>query len=333
MQMPKFYIGPMSKNIVDATIEFINETGNIIGFIPSRRQIEYNGGYVNNWTTEQFYNYLNPKSVIFNTNILLERDHAGPNQGLIEDLGYNSLEEDCKYMDIIHIDPWKKFFDFNEGINETKEMINFCLEKNPQLMIEIGTEEAIRKFSTSELYSFIYYLKGNLEEWKFQRIKYLVIQCGTSLQSTTQTGKYDSERLKAMIGTAKLFNLFTKEHNGDYQEYSIIKEKFELGLDAINIAPEFGVIETSTYIDTITKNWDFGTMDYFYQICFDSKKWKKWVNKDFVPNNNKEELIKICGHYMFSTPEFEYIKEKYQIDDIIKQNIKNKLYELYQYNG
>ena len=38
-----FFIGPMSKNIVDAILEYIDETGNQIGFIPSRRQIEYLG--------------------------------------------------------------------------------------------------------------------------------------------------------------------------------------------------------------------------------------------------------------------------------------------------
>ena len=40
----KFYIGPMSKNVVDSVIEFVEETGNKIGFIPSRRQVEYDGG-------------------------------------------------------------------------------------------------------------------------------------------------------------------------------------------------------------------------------------------------------------------------------------------------
>ena len=52
----KFYIGPMSKNVVDSIIEFTEETGNKIGLIPSRRQVEYNGGYVNNWTTKNFQN-------------------------------------------------------------------------------------------------------------------------------------------------------------------------------------------------------------------------------------------------------------------------------------
>jgi len=49
--MPKYFIGPMSKNIVDSIIEFCNNTNNTIGLIPSRRQVENTSGYVNNWTT------------------------------------------------------------------------------------------------------------------------------------------------------------------------------------------------------------------------------------------------------------------------------------------
>ena len=58
MDKIKYFIGPMSKNIVDAIVEFSATTGNIIGLIPSRRQIEWDGGYVNNWTTEEFSKYV-----------------------------------------------------------------------------------------------------------------------------------------------------------------------------------------------------------------------------------------------------------------------------------
>ena len=61
MKYPKYYIGPMSKNIVDAIIEFCNETNNKIGLIPSRRQVERDGGYVNNWSTKEFSEYVNGK--------------------------------------------------------------------------------------------------------------------------------------------------------------------------------------------------------------------------------------------------------------------------------
>ena len=38
--------------------EFTYETNNPVGLIPSRRQVEWDGGYVNNWTTEIFSKYF-----------------------------------------------------------------------------------------------------------------------------------------------------------------------------------------------------------------------------------------------------------------------------------
>jgi len=50
-------------------------------------------------------------------------------------------------------------------------------------------------------------------------------------------------------------------------------------------------------------------------------------NSDFVPEDNKEELIKICGHYVLSDKKFLEIKPN--IDIIIKSKIKNKLGDLF----
>ena len=175
MMKPKFFIGPMSKNIVDAVIEFSNEEKVSIGLIPSRRQIEYTSGYVNNWSTKEFSEYVRR----YTENILLVRDHGGPGQGSIDDDGYTSIEEDCKYFDILHIDPWKKLQDIEKGSDETIKMIEFCHSLNPRIKFEIGTEESIRKFETSELLYFIEKLKNRLSPSTFEQIQYLVIQSGT----------------------------------------------------------------------------------------------------------------------------------------------------------
>jgi hypothetical protein len=316
----KYFIGPMSKNIVDTIIEFCEDTQNKIAFIPSRRQIEWNGGYVNKWTTENFSKYA--------SSLLLQRDHAGPNQGINEDDGYESLKNDCNYLDLIHIDPWKKYPALKEGSEETANMIKYCYSLDPQIQYEIGTEESIRRFEINELIKLIKYLQNKLDPKIFNQIKYLVIQSGTSLKGTNQTGTYDSNRLKKMIEVCKQFNMLSKEHNGDYIPVSIIFEKFNLGLDAINIAPEFGLIETQTYLNEIKDNKEI--FDRLWKICFDSKKWEKWVSNDFDPYIQKEELIKICGHYVLSYPEFNDIKSNFpNIDNKIKTNIKNKLTELY----
>ena len=318
----KYFIGPMSKNIVDAIVEFCDNTGNTIGLIPSRRQVEWDGGYVNNWTTEEFSKYV--------TTLPLQRDHGGPGQGNKDDDGFESLAYDAKHLQLIHIDPWKKYPEYVDGLEQTIKMIKFAYSINPQLIFEIGTEEAIRPFEAKELDQLVLDLWNILPKEICSNIKYLVIQSGTSLKGTNQTGHYNSQRLLDMITVAKKHNLISKEHNGDYIPVSIIKEKFDLGLDSINIAPEFGLIETQTYINEIGNSDLF---DRYWQICYDSKKWVKWVNSEFDPYTNKKELVKICGHYVLSYPEFiSDIKSQFpDIDKKIKINVTKKLNELYGY--
>ena len=89
-------------------------------------------------------------------------------------------------------------------------------------------------------------------------------------------------------------------------------------MDAINIAPEFGQIETLCYLDEMGDD-----IEDYYQICYDSKRWEKWVDESFVPEDNKKELIKICGHYVFSDERFLEIKP--DIDNKIQNTIKEKL--------
>jgi len=320
----KYFIGPMSKNIVDAIVEFCSNTGNTIGLIPSRRQVEWDGGYVNNWTTEEFSKYV--------TTLPLQRDHGGPGQGNRDDDGFESLAYDAKHFQLIHIDPWKKYPEFSDGLEKTIEMIKFAYEINPDIIFEVGTEEAIRPFTPDELNLLVASLRSALPEEVYWQIKYLVIQSGTSLKGTNQTGNYDSTRLVEMIEVARSYDMLSKEHNGDYIPVEVIKEKFSLGLDCINIAPEFGLIETLTYLSEIK---DDRLFERFWQICYDSKKWVKWVSPGFDPYYNREQLVKICGHYVLSYPKFiSDIKSQFPgIDEKVKANVTKKLNQLYGYEA
>tara|TARA_B100001559_G_scaffold104336_1_gene87837 strand:- start:660 stop:1631 length:972 start_codon:yes stop_codon:yes gene_type:complete len=318
----RFFIGPMSKNVVDSIIEFQDFSSKKVGIIPSRRQVDYLGGYSNNWTTEKISKY--------SSELIIMRDHSGPGQGAEEDDGYLSLEYDCKYFDYIHIDPWKKYSSFDEGSRWTLDMIEFCLSKNPKIKFEVGTEEAIRKFKPKDLERLLNYLKKNLSKEAFLQIKYLVIQSGTSLSSNQNTGNFNLKRLKEMVNVAKKNNLKSKEHNGDYIPEELIGLKMRNGLNSINIAPEFGLIETQTYLNQIKNRKQL--FDRYWEICYNSKKWEKWVGKDFDPIKQKENLIKICGHYVLSNKQFiNDIKSQFEdIDKLIKKNIMDKLISLHK---
>jgi len=313
----KFYIGPMSKNIVDAVIEFTEETGNTIGFIPSRRQIEYNGGYVNNWTTKEFSEYVNGR-------VPIERDHGGPGQGYKLDDGMESFIVDTHYLDIIHIDPWKMYSKFEDGLHHSIKLIEHLHILNSNILFEVGTEEAIRHFKPSELDRL---LNGLADLDAFDNIKYAVVQSGVGLDlgKRINTGNFDLDRLKEFINVCKKWGKLSKEHNGDYLTNQDIKVRFDVGLNSLNIAPEFGQLETLCYLEEMDND-----IEEYYKICYESKRWEKWVNNDFIPENNKEELIKICGHYVLSNKRFNEIKPN--IDNKIKTIIKRKLKQLLRGN-
>lgn len=315
--MIRYFIGPMSKNIVDVLLNYKNKK--YFGFIPSRRQIEYNGGYVNNWTTENFSKYVNNK-------LTIERDHAGLGQGYKYDNGFKSLQYDTKYFGIIHIDPWKEIKNLYDGIDKTIEYINYCYNLNSNVKFEIGTEEKIRKFSLYDFEVLIRTIKEKLNYNVFNNIEYAVIQSGVNINLSTMKndGQFNLDRLKSMINICKKYNLKSKEHNGDYLNNKEYKIRFENNLDAINIAPEFGQMETICYLEEIEDN-----VETYYKICYDSGRWKKWVDSNFKPDKNKKELIKICGHYILSEENFKKIKPN--INKKIKLKIEEKLNKLINY--
>tara|TARA_R110002167_G_scaffold74414_1_gene208295 strand:+ start:88 stop:1038 length:951 start_codon:yes stop_codon:yes gene_type:complete len=312
VKCPKFYIGPMSKNTVDAVIE---HNGNF-GFIPSRRQVDYNGGYVNNWSTGEFAMYVDGR-------VPIGRDHGGIGQGYTFDYGHESFLHDSKYFDIIHIDPWKHYENFDDGLTETLTWIQIIYGLNPNVKFEVGTEESIRRFDVDELEELLGSLERRLLPVIFDNIEYAVVQSGVGLDlgKQTNTGTFNPNRLEEMVSICKKFGKKSKEHNGDYLSAKEYKDRFDLGLDSINIAPEFGQLETLCYLDEMGDD-----IEDYYQICYESKRWEKWVGKDFIPEDNKRELIKICGHYVFSNETF--LKVKPDINSKIKDTIKGKLSEL-----
>ena len=317
MIFPKYYIGPMSKNVVDCVIKHSQKYP--IGLIPSRRQVDYCGGYVNKWDTKSFSNYLNK------SNVLLCRDHGGPKQGSEIDDGKDSFLNDCEHLNLIHIDPFKDSTSIYEAAEKTVTYIKLCFAKNPNVFYEVGTEEAIFKYEPEHLSWFLTCLKVFLSEEEFAQIKYAVVQSGTrlDLSTRTNTGNFNNGRLLNFIEVVKNFGLMSKEHNGDYLIDSFdVETRYASGLDAINIAPEFGQIESEFYLEQTKGSSLF---DVLYEICYTSGKWKKWIPDE--SRVSKEQIIITCGHYILSEQQFE---EKVKVhfpnaDKLIQKRITSKL--------
>ena len=300
MITPRLFIGPMSKEIVDSVINYANTNDTPLGLIPSRRQIDHDSGYVNHWTTETFCAYVRERT----ENVLLVRDHGGPNQGYIRDDGVESFLIDCQYFDVVHIDPFKRFKSIKDAFRHTVKFIRMGLQVNPNVKFEIGTEEAIKSMPPEKLSSFLSQIYASLNETERDSVKYLVIQSGTALRENMNIGLYKEAWLNESIYLSRTYGLINKEHNGDYLKTDLIHKKFDHGLDTINIAPEFGQMQTKIYWNNLNSK----ERSKFYKLCLDSGRWKKWVDEDFDYETEVEALINICGHYVFSHPKFEIIK-------------------------
>ena len=133
MSYPRLYFGTVSKNAIDAVIDVANHYGNQfefpLGLIASRRQVDYDSGYVG--STIGLYDYIKKSSEY----VYLCRDHGGPNQGAIEDDGKRSFNTDVRCMDIIHIDPWKFVEECNllTGIDLTEKYIKHFYKANTNI--------------------------------------------------------------------------------------------------------------------------------------------------------------------------------------------------------
>ena len=316
MKNPRLFIGPMSKEIVDIAIEY-SEKKNCLGFIPSRRQVEHDGGYVNKWTTKEFANYVKVRSA---TTVLV-RDHGGPGQGSSRDDGKISLSNDVSSgFDIIHIDPWKECSSIAEGVKKTQELIEHCMSQNPTVRFEVGTEESIFPYTPNDLDKILTELKAGLGK-HFQNIKYAVIQSGVKISGTNNVGNFDAERLKQMIAVVKKHRLLSKEHNGDYLTYEQIRTRAQLGLDSINIAPEFGVRQTRIMVNS---GMDFSKA---LETCKNAKKYEKWIPDEDKASPSDTMIVEVSGHYSFT--EQPFLEQCPKIKGALRTQLFDRFDEIY----
>jgi tagatose-1,6-bisphosphate aldolase non-catalytic subunit AgaZ/GatZ len=206
-------LGPMSVNCVDAAIELANEYEVPIMLIASRRQIdseEFGGGYVNNWTTDEFARYVTDNDK--KGKILLARDHGGPWQNTKEKdqgLGLRRAMESAKSsyradiaagFQVLHIDPSVDIHghpDVDEVLDRVFDLYEYCWSQAQQMgreiIFEIGTEE--QSGSTNSQEELDYTLNAIQQFCKKNTLPqptFVVIQCGTRVMETRNVGSFDT---------------------------------------------------------------------------------------------------------------------------------------------
>jgi hypothetical protein len=354
-------VGPMSKNCVDATIDLANTHDIPIMLIASRRQIdstEFGGGYVNNWDTRSFSEYVNFHDK--RGRILLARDHGGPWQNSKEVEARLSLRDaltsaklsfaadiDAGFQ-VIHIDTSVDIHGHvtvDEGLDRLFELYEFCSRysrKNDKSVIfEIGTEEQTGSTnSPADLEVTIKRIFEFCDYNDFQKPTFVVIQAGTRVMEMRNVGTFESPlrvelevpaeiQLPKMIEICNKYGVLMKEHNTDYLSNESLRWHPRLGIHAANVAPEFGVCETKALVN-IGLDYDMKSeVDELLSISFESRKWDKWM----IPESRATDFEKalIAGHYVFGQTEFISVVERIRerllgagviLDDYLKDHIK-----------
>ena len=285
----RFGIGPMSSETIEAVYRFSNFNRKQVMLIASKNQIDHSGGYVNGWTTEEYVDFTKSLNNKYNnSDVLLCRDHCGP--------GFNG-----EYV-----------------LKDTYQTIN------EDILIEIGTDENLGDNfafnSLSDIEKEIDYFTS------FCNPDFFVVQTGSWVMEINQAGNFNEDFSREVSSLIHSKGLKFKEHNADYLTSKEIAKRKGIA-DAMNIAPQYGVIQTGIILN---KCLAYG-IDYspWAELVYKGNKWKKWL-KDSTPDD-KFLCVNIAGHYHFNSDEYRNIYDQISKHEDIKEVIIESLMEVIEH--
>ncbi|TDC00954.1 tagatose-6-phosphate kinase [Micromonospora fluostatini] len=324
----------MSKNAVDACIAVAHRRRQPLMLIPSRRQVEaaaQGGGYVEGWNTETFAAYVrrhDPEGLI-----LLCRDHGGPYQNPRERAerlsgeaamisAMASFREDVQQgFDLLHIDTSMDLdgvADVQVAIDRAVELYGECAEAAAQAgrspMYEIGFEDQGR--DTNDPFEFrdqLDAMLAALARHGLPRPTFVVAQTATKVVETDNVGAFSAApsavtyTVSALAGLTADRGIALKAHNCDYLTGAEVRALSGAGVDALNVAPEFGVVETRAFLRLLDRLGLTAQRDAFLAEAYASGLWRKWMAPDTAATDTDRAVI--AGHYVYGSATFAEIKE------------------------
>lgn len=347
-------VGPMSRNCVDVTIDLANEFHIPMMLIASRRQVEcaeLGGGYVENWTTKQFVQYVRERD--HGSHVICARDHGGPWQNPKED-SMNEREamasakvafrdDILSGMDVIHLDasidphgePGLEVL-----LERTFELYEYCWktakEAGRAIAFEVGTEEQVPYVkSTDDFDALIARIQAECEKRGLPQPVFVVGQTGTKVMEARNVGNFNASSVPAidpLLASLKKHSMMLKVHNGDYLTDEILSLHPKLGIGGVNIAPEYGVQETQSFLNFLESHGQEELAIRFLDLAFKSQKWVKWMLPDTDATIRDRSII--AGHYVFAKSEFKDIKEQAarnlsmkvdEVDRVLKKSLRSLL--------
>lgn len=316
----------MSPEIIEAVFAYSDSHQKPLMLIASKNQIDWDGGYVENWTTSQYRKFVDQlKAKYSNSRVYLCRDHLGPGfkNDDLEDV-HRTVDDDIKNgFDLIHVDFCHLKGGYEEILEQSKKAIKYILGQKPTVLLEIGTDENAGEFREN--------LERVEEQMKFfttlAPIQFFVTQTGSLVKEIGQAGNFNQAYIQKVRQIADRFGLNLKEHNCDYVESEAIKNRQGL-INAVNVAPQFGVIQTLLSLQKAVV-YGIDSSDFLNE-AYQSGKWKKWLHHHTADNEHLCSII--SGHYVFAGQAYKKLVEKINryenFKEIVMQEM-TKIFDLY----
>lgn len=350
-------VGPVSETVLEAALEVSRRRSFPPIFIASRNQVDagrFGGGYLlGGIDQEGFVDLIREKQrrIGYSGPLYICRDHGGPWQRDAElterlpvdqamELARLSLEEDLSSgFNYLHIDPTKcpHPFDRKQLVAWTLELVAHCEDfrrsRNlPPVDYEIGAED-IQGGITSEadFTAFLAQTCADLGKAGLPLPTCIVGQTGTLTRLDRNVGRFDRRATARLVEAAQRFGVGLKEHNGDYLSAASCRLHPQLGVAAMNVAPEFGLVETDALLalaaleDKLPREgWISqaelsGLPDHMRELTFSGTPWEKWLTpelkarpREWVQADQAMRLLitRVCGHYTFAEGSVRKARER-----------------------
>lgn len=312
--------GPMSPEAIRAICTYTHDTKRPLMIIASRNQVDADSGYV--MTTPELRRLLDTLPTDY---IWMCRDHCGPyfldsEKGLSLKAAVEATKKTIAYdieqgFDLIHIDTSR--VDDTYGIAE--ELFKFCIDLNPNIRFEFGTEENVGVAAGAVKYREDVAFAKNIPNLEF-----VVAQTGSLCFEDTQAGTFEMDTVRDLVKVANDNGVKLKEHNADYLTPEQVKLRKAAGVHAMNIAPQLGVVQTKLLLDLCLARVGIKQWDAFAERVLASNRWRKWTN-----SNNADQKVVVAGHYCFNTPEYREILDGLSQHVNWDEEIQQALYQVF----
>jgi hypothetical protein len=230
------------------------------------------------------------------------RDHCGPY--------FLDAEKNLSLRDAVEATKKTIAYDIEQGFNLihidtsrvedtygiAEELFKFCLDLNPNIQFEFGTEENVGVAAGAIKYKNDVAFAKNIPN-----IQFVVAQTGSLCHEDHQAGGFETATVKELVEVANTNGVKMKEHNADYLSADEIRLRSTVGVHALNIAPQLGVVQTKLLRRLVDQHPDAQGqwMDFATEVV-DSGRWSKWTE-----SNDREHQINVAGHYCFSSSKYQ----------------------------